>query len=157
MFLLLQVVYFTATFPYIVLLILLVRGVTMPGAMEGIKFYLMRQWHKLLNLRVWGEAAMQVFYSVGASWGGLITLASYNKFHHNCYRSATGNFDKTIIFGYAAWNYHIITFHHTEWQFITLLVVCMNTRICKSNHLLSLGSWAMGSWRTFLSQIPVQP
>lgn len=36
----LQVVWFTALFPYAVLLILLVRGVTLPGSGDGIKYYL---------------------------------------------------------------------------------------------------------------------
>ena len=47
-----QVVYVTATFPYLVLFILLIRGVTLPGSFEGIKFYLVPKWEKLLDLTV---------------------------------------------------------------------------------------------------------
>uniref|UniRef100_A0A8B9PST6 Solute carrier family 6 member 9 n=1 Tax=Apteryx owenii TaxID=8824 RepID=A0A8B9PST6_APTOW len=83
-----QVVYFTATFPYVVLTILFVRGITLEGAVHGITYYLTPQWDRILDAKVWGDAASQIFYSLGCAWGGLITMASYNKFHNNCYRDS---------------------------------------------------------------------
>lgn len=48
-----QVVYFTATFPFAMLLVLLVRGLTLPGAGEGIKFYLYPDISRLEDPQVW--------------------------------------------------------------------------------------------------------
>ena len=47
-----QVAYFTAIFPYVILLSLLIRGVTLPGAVDGIMFYLKPDFNKLLEPQV---------------------------------------------------------------------------------------------------------
>uniref|UniRef100_A0A8C9W369 Transporter n=1 Tax=Scleropages formosus TaxID=113540 RepID=A0A8C9W369_SCLFO len=83
-----KVVYITATLPYVVLLVLLIRGVTLPGAMDGIRAYLYIDLKQLGNPTVWIDAATQIFYSLGAGFGVLIAFASYNKFDNNCYRDA---------------------------------------------------------------------
>ncbi|KAM8797635.1 sodium-dependent serotonin transporter-like [Eudromia elegans] len=83
-----KVVWVTATLPYVVLLVLLLRGATLPGAWKGVVFYLRPDWGKLLSTAVWVDAAAQVFFSLGPGFGVLLALASYNHFHNNCYRDA---------------------------------------------------------------------
>ena len=47
-----QAVYFTAFFPYIVLLILLIRALTLEGSVDGIIYYFKPQWDKLGTAKV---------------------------------------------------------------------------------------------------------
>lgn len=47
-----QVVYFTATFPYVILVALLIRGMTLPGAIDGIKFYVFPDLTRLTDPQV---------------------------------------------------------------------------------------------------------
>lgn len=45
--------YVLAIFPYVVLGILLVRALTLPGSMKGIKYFLAPQWDRILEPKVW--------------------------------------------------------------------------------------------------------
>ncbi|XP_060714050.1 sodium- and chloride-dependent neutral and basic amino acid transporter B(0+) [Tachysurus vachellii] len=85
-----KVVYFTATFPYAVLLILLIRGVTLDGSRDGIEYYIGSQSNltKLAEAEVWKDAATQIFFSLSIAWGGLTALSSYNKFYNNSYKDS---------------------------------------------------------------------
>ncbi|RXN37702.1 sodium- and chloride-dependent GABA transporter 2-like protein [Labeo rohita] len=84
----LLVVYFTATFPYVMLLVLLIRGLTLPGALQGVVFYLYPEPARLSDPQVWLEAGAQILFSYSVSVGTLTVLASYNKYNNNCYRDS---------------------------------------------------------------------
>ncbi|XP_021366765.1 sodium- and chloride-dependent creatine transporter 1-like isoform X2 [Mizuhopecten yessoensis] len=83
-----KVVYFTAIFPYVILCVLLVRGLTLDGATDGIVFYLKPDLSRLADIQVWMDGGTQVFYSYAIALNQIITLGSYNKFTNNFYRDA---------------------------------------------------------------------
>uniref|UniRef100_A0A8D0W8U8 Transporter n=1 Tax=Sus scrofa TaxID=9823 RepID=A0A8D0W8U8_PIG len=64
-----KVVYFTATFPYLMLV-----------------FYLYPNLTRLWDPQVWMDAGTQIFFSFAICLGCLTALGSYNKYHNNCYR-----------------------------------------------------------------------
>ncbi|KAM9812595.1 sodium- and chloride-dependent GABA transporter 2-like isoform 3-T3 [Syngnathus typhle] len=83
-----KVVYFTATFPYVMLLVLLIRGLTLPGARQGVEFYLLPEVSRLADPQVWMEACSQIFFSYSIGVGGLTVLGSYNTQSNNCYKDS---------------------------------------------------------------------
>ncbi|KPI97171.1 Sodium-dependent neutral amino acid transporter B(0)AT2 [Papilio xuthus] len=83
-----KVVYITATFPYIVLVIFFFRGITLKGMGDGLIHLFTPKWHTILDPVVWLEAGTQIFFSLGLAFGGLIAFSSYNPVDNNCYRDA---------------------------------------------------------------------
>ncbi|CAL8287489.1 unnamed protein product [Merluccius merluccius] len=83
-----KVVYFTATFPYLVLFIYLIRGLTLHGAVNGIKYMFMPKMEHLADPKTWVNAATQIFFSLGLGFGSLIAFASYNDYNNNFERQA---------------------------------------------------------------------
>ncbi|CAF4434579.1 unnamed protein product [Rotaria socialis] len=81
-----KVVYFTSLFPYVVIFALVIRGVTLPGAANGISFYLKPNWSKVREFEVWIAAASQVTFSLSVGFGSILGYASFNKFKSNYLR-----------------------------------------------------------------------
>ncbi|KAM9318640.1 sodium- and chloride-dependent GABA transporter 2-like [Pholidichthys leucotaenia] len=103
-----KVVYFTATFPYVMLLILLIRGLTLPGALQGVMFYLLPEPSRLTDPQVWMEAGSQIFFSYSIGVGILVVLGSYNKHNNNCYKDCLGlcllNSCTSVVAGFAVFS-----------------------------------------------------
>ncbi|XP_022909605.1 sodium- and chloride-dependent GABA transporter 1-like isoform X2 [Onthophagus taurus] len=83
-----KIIWFTATFPYVVLVILLIKSVSLDGATQGLLYYVTPRWEELLTPGPWMDGATQIFFAYSIGCGALPALGSYNKFHHNCYKDA---------------------------------------------------------------------
>ncbi|CAL8121340.1 unnamed protein product [Orchesella dallaii] len=83
-----KVAYFTAIFPYIVLLILLIRGLTLKGAGAGILYFVTPEWSALYKPKVWYAAVSQCFFSLTTGFGPIIMFSSFNPFGKNVYKDA---------------------------------------------------------------------
>ncbi|XP_050651149.1 inactive sodium-dependent neutral amino acid transporter B(0)AT3 isoform X2 [Macaca thibetana thibetana] len=83
-----KVIYFTALFPYLVLTIFVIRGLTLPGATQGLIYLFTPKMHILQNPQVWLDAATQIFFSLSLAFGGHIAFASYNSPRNDCQKDA---------------------------------------------------------------------
>merc|ERR1712025_85676 len=83
-----KAMYVTATFPYLVLIIFLVRGLTLRGSTDGISYLFTPDFEIMKSFEVWLDAATQIFFSLGLGFGGVIAFASYNPKKQNCQRDA---------------------------------------------------------------------
>jgi len=75
-----KVVLVTMPLPIILIFILLIRGFTLPGALNGIVFYLKPNFSALLDFEVWSAAMSQIFFTLSLAFGIMIAYASYR--HH---------------------------------------------------------------------------
>lgn len=72
-----KVLLFTVPFPILLVLVLIIRGFTLPGAVEGLNFYLAPEWSKLAEPQVWLAAYGQIFFSLSVGFSVMIAYASF--------------------------------------------------------------------------------
>lgn len=63
----------------LILIILLIRAVTLPNAIEGIKYLFTPKLEFILDYKVWLNALTQNAWDTGAGWGLIMTYAIYMK------------------------------------------------------------------------------
>merc|ERR1719187_1472287 len=62
---------------------LVIRGVTLDGAYNGLKYYITPDLQKLAQADTWMAAAGQILFSYAVCQGSLTSLGSYNKWSFN--------------------------------------------------------------------------
>jgi NSS family neurotransmitter:Na+ symporter len=72
-----RIVWLTVPLPWLMLLILAVRGLTLEGSMQGLAYYLDPVWSELAKPITWRYAFGQVFFSLSLAFGVMITYASF--------------------------------------------------------------------------------
>ncbi|CAF0722025.1 unnamed protein product [Adineta steineri] len=80
-----RVAVFTTIFPYLPMLALFIRGMTLDGAWSGLRYYLIPDPQRLLNKKAWIQAAGHVLWAYGIGWGTIPALSSYNRPDYNFY------------------------------------------------------------------------
>ncbi|MBN1786893.1 MAG: sodium-dependent transporter [Sedimentisphaerales bacterium] len=72
-----KIVWLTVPLPWLMLLILTIRGLTLDGAIQGLAFYLNPTWEELAKPSTWRFAFGQVFFSLSLAFGVMLTYASF--------------------------------------------------------------------------------
>jgi NSS family neurotransmitter:Na+ symporter len=73
---------------FIMMIVLAIRSVTLPGAMEGVIFMLTPDWSMITNINAWRMALGQAFFSVSLFGAAIVLYGSYLGDNNNIHKSA---------------------------------------------------------------------
>jgi SNF family Na+-dependent transporter len=74
-----KMVWVTCTAPYVILTVLLIKGLTLEGSGKGLEKLFVPDWKSLGNGGIWRDAAVQILFSSGVSFGPLMYYGSARK------------------------------------------------------------------------------
>lgn len=80
-----KVVWVTATAPFVLIMVFLVRALTLPNAMIGVRQYMQVDMSELMKVETWMDAGTQIFWSFSICLSAHISLGSYNKRKNNVF------------------------------------------------------------------------
>ena len=87
---------------------MVVRGLTLPGAIEGLNYYLTPNFSALLKPNVWLAAYGQVFFTLSLAMGTLIVYSSYlpkkSDISNNAFITSLANSGTSFFAGFAVFS-----------------------------------------------------
>ncbi|MCK5850829.1 MAG: sodium-dependent transporter [Kiritimatiellae bacterium] len=103
-----KIVLITVPLPWIMLVILTIRGLTLDGALQGLEFYLEPRWSKLLEPDTWRFAFGQVFFSMSLGFAVMLSYASFlhrkSDINNNALMIGLGDIGTSFIGGIAVFS-----------------------------------------------------
>jgi NSS family neurotransmitter:Na+ symporter len=93
---------------FLLTLVLVFWGCSLPGAGDGLKFYLKPDWSKLKDVTVWTSAYGQIFFTLSIGFGIMIAYASYlpkkSNLIKNAFITSTVNCLYSFVAGFAVFS-----------------------------------------------------
>jgi NSS family neurotransmitter:Na+ symporter len=74
-----RILLITVPVPLLLLVIMAIRGLSLPGGIEGAKYFLVPDLHKILNINVWSAAASQMLLALSLGMGQMVAYSSMRK------------------------------------------------------------------------------
>lgn len=103
-----KVVLITVPLPWIMLVVLTLRGLTLEGATTGLHYYLEPNWSKLAEADTWRLAFSQVFFSLSLGFAVMLCYASFlhkkSDINNNAAIVAIGDLATSFIAGLAVFS-----------------------------------------------------
>jgi len=100
-----KIVWLTVPLPWLILAILTVRGITLPGSIKGLVYYLDPDWSQLASPTTWRSAFGQVFFSLSLAFGVMLTYASFlhrkSDINNNAAIIGLADFATSFVAGFA--------------------------------------------------------
>ncbi|MCF8111492.1 MAG: sodium-dependent transporter [Desulfobacteraceae bacterium] len=72
-----KIAVYTVSIPWLILVALLIRGLTLPGAADGLNYYLSPDWSALLTGDIWFAAFSQIAFTLSVGMAGMYAYGSF--------------------------------------------------------------------------------
>jgi len=93
---------------WIALVVLVIRGITLPGATQGLNYYLAPDFSQLANLDLWFAALSQIAFTLSLGMAGMYAYGSFIKkkgdINNNAFITGFGNCATSFFAGFAVFS-----------------------------------------------------